>query len=267
MEDTLRSFGSWVVKDRGGKGWSASTAARRLSGAKEAVRRILDHSPDLTTAQRWGIEKALADLKPPKVNSKALALDRVISIEEELRLLAGLPDRTRLLVQFLLATGTRISEALGILSTDCHKRSDHYELRVQGKGHKERIVYASKKMIEEIRSTFGTDTYLFNEAGGPLSRIDWTNKIRRATKRLLGRTLSAHSMRHTWATRMIHSGKDLPAVSRYMGHSSVQITADIYTHTTLSWSDVAETAEPQHETPDAAEAKTVQSAVIKALRR
>ena len=160
----------------------------------------------------------------------------MISREEEARLLAGLPDqRTRLLVSFLLATGYRISEALGILATDSHKRSDHFELRVQGKGHKERVVLADKKLIEEIREAFGTDTYLFNEAGGPLSRVDWTNKIRRATHRILGRTLSAHSMRHT-------TGTDLPAVSRYVGHSSVQVTADIYTHTTMSWTDVQKIA-------------------------
>jgi integrase len=238
-EDALREYARFVVKDRGGKGWSASTAARRLSGAKANVRRLLDLSPDLPVAVRAGIERVLAEMKPPKVNSKAVGSDRVLSPDEAARLVAGIEDRqTALLVEFLLATGCRITEAITILATDCRKRTDHYEVRVQGKGRKERIVYVSKDLVMKIREAFGTTAYLFNQTGTPLERTAWTNRIKRATHRILGRTLSAHCMRHTWATRMIKSGKDLPAVSRYMGHGSVKVTGDMYVHSSLGWEDV-----------------------------
>ncbi|MGA2764337.1 MAG: tyrosine-type recombinase/integrase [Spirochaetia bacterium] len=45
-------------------------------------------------------------------------------------------------------------------------------------------------------------------------------------------------MRHAFATRMIAEGKSLPAVSRYLGHSSVAITGDLYVHDSLGWEDL-----------------------------
>ena len=134
----------------------------------------------------------------------------------------ALSPRDRALVSFLLATGARISEALGIKEDDISPLAGHYAIQLLGKGNKKRTVYYEKKVS-------------FADLG---SRMAITNRIRRASKRALGRSLSAHCMRHTFATRMIAAGKSLTAVSRYLGHSSVAITGDLYVHDDLTWDDL-----------------------------
>lgn len=55
---------------------------------------------------------------------------------------------------------------------------------------------------------------------------------------MAARSLGGVIMRHAFATRMIAEGKSLPAVSRYLGHSSVAITGDLYVHDSLGWEDL-----------------------------
>jgi len=152
--------------------------------------------------------------------SKGVGIAKVLTPSEERRLLRVLAPRDRELVRFLLSTGARISEALGV--RDIQPMDDHYAIRLLGKGNKVRTVYY-KRPVD------------FTDRG---SRTAITNRIRRASRRVLGRTLSAHCMRHTFATRMIAKGMSLPAVSRYLGHSSVAISGDLYVHDDLKWRDV-----------------------------
>ena len=154
--------------------------------------------------------------------NKGVGTAKVLSVSEEKRLLRVLSRRDRDLVRFLLETGARISEALGIRAEDIAPVGDHYAIRLLGKGSKVRTVYYDRVV----------------DFTGHGSRTAITNRIRRASKRAIGRTLSAHAMRHTFATRMIAAGKSLTAVSRYLGHSSVAITGDLYVHDDLEWGDV-----------------------------
>ena len=154
--------------------------------------------------------------------SKGVNQDKVLTAADERRLLRALCPRDRELVRFLLATGARISEALGVRADDISPMGGHFAIRLLGKGRKLRTVYYDRPVD-------------FTDRG---SRTAITNRIRRASRRAIGRTLSAHCMRHTFATRMIASGKSLTAVSRYLGHSSVAITGDLYVHDDLAWGDV-----------------------------
>jgi integrase/recombinase XerD len=58
-------------------------------------------------------------------------------------------------------------------------------------------------------------------------------EIIKAGKRILGRRISAHSMRHSFATLAIRDGASIKAVSKYLGHSSTAITMDMYVHESL----------------------------------
>jgi integrase/recombinase XerD len=181
------------------------------------------------------LEDVMAD-KPFRQASKGVGIAKVLTIAEERKLLRCLSKRDRELVRFLLATGARISEALGVKADDISqmgfdrklKKSTpytpirYYAIRLYGKGRKIRTVYYDRPID-------------FSDRG---SRMAITNRIRRAARRAIGRTLSAHCMRHTFATRMIADGKSLTAVSRYLGHSSVAITGDLYVHDDLGWEDV-----------------------------
>lgn len=67
-----------------------------------------------------------------------------------------------------------------------------------------------------------------------------SDQIAKAGLLILGRHISAHTLRHSWATRKLKEGKSLKAVSRYLGHSSTAITADLYIHDDLTWNDLKE---------------------------
>jgi integrase/recombinase XerD len=161
-------------------------------------------------------------MKPLRQASKGIGIAKVLTKAEERKLLHVLGRRDRELVRFLLSTGARISEALGIAASDIALLDGHYAIRLVGKGRKIRTVYYDRPVDFSDRGT----------------RVAITNRIRRASRRIIGRTISAHCMRHTFATRKLKEGKSLPAVSRYLGHSSVAITGDLYVHDDLAWEDV-----------------------------
>ena len=89
-------------------------------------------------------------------------------------------------------------------------------------------------MLEAIRSTFHGETYLFQTQGGKPYRTTYVSyEITKAGRRILGRKISAHSMRHSFATLTIRDGASIKAVSKYLGHSSTAITMDMYVHESL----------------------------------
>ena len=163
---------------------------------------LTGYAQGLTVKQNY---TNVTEMRKIRAANPGIGMEKILTPAAERRLLRALGPRDRELVRFLLATGTRISEALGIREGDIQRMGDHYSIRVIGKGSKRRTVYYDR-MAD------------FTAIG---SRIAITNRIRRASLQVLGRTLSAHCMRHTFATRKIAEGKSLPAVSRYLGHSSV----------------------------------------------
>ena len=159
-------------------------------------------------------------MRPVRRANPGVGMEKILTAAEERKLLRALHPTDRELLRFLLATGARISEALGVKESDITPLAGHYAIRLLGKGNKVRTVYYDRVVAFHGR------------------REAITNRIRRASRRVLGRSLSAHCMRHTFATRMIAAGKSLTAVSRYLGHSSVAITGDLYVHDDLSWADL-----------------------------
>lgn len=123
----------------------------------------------------------------------------------------------------------------------CGARLDHCEVdrdtvhvRVTGKGNKDRRVDIEKALFEGIRTTFGGDTFLFQTRGGkPLLPSYMSYEITKAARRVLGRRISAHSLRHSFATLTIRNGASVKAVSEYLGHSNAGLTLSMYVHESL----------------------------------
>jgi integrase/recombinase XerD len=108
-------------------------------------------------------------------------------------------------------------------------------MRVIGKGNKERKVDIEKTLFDEIRATFPGKTWLFQTRSGKPYRTNYVSyEIIKAGRRILGRRISAHSMRHSFATLTIREGASIKAVSEYLGHSSTAITMDMYVHESLA---------------------------------
>ncbi len=186
----------------------------------EAQLRELDHDPAT---------------KAPEIQAAPVSVDKVLSRSDLDALVTGTTPRTRLFLWFLYNTACRIAEATGARLENCKTLdSGKVEIRITGKGDKERRVEIERGLFDDIREQFKGTVYLFETSNGKPFRNGYVSgEIAKAGKRILGRHISAHCLRHSWATVAIQDGEDLTAVSKYMGHSSISITAAMYVHTAL----------------------------------
>ena len=184
-------------------------------------------------AKQLQLDEFLNDVKLKKVNSIAVDEDRVLTWDEVQRLVRDTPSpKVRLIIAFLAMTGARISEALNIELGDM-KKNGTYKIRLRGKGNKERTVHATADLVDKVKARFKGKRWLFEHSGRQYNRISITQMIKTASLKVLGREISAHVLRHSWATKQLEDGNSLKAVSTYLGHSTTAITADIYQHDTM----------------------------------
>ncbi|HUZ18164.1 MAG TPA: tyrosine-type recombinase/integrase, partial [Spirochaetia bacterium] len=80
-------------------------------------------------------------------------------------------------------------------------------------------------------------TFLFEHDGRPFSRISVTNRIKHESLRAIGREVTAHQLRHTWAMIQIQRGKDVSTLAGALGHSDPGLTARMYFEKTLEPSE------------------------------
>jgi integrase/recombinase XerD len=168
-------------------------------------------------------------------NERVIRPESVLSEEEIERLIKAADLKTSLIIRFLSKTGCRISEALNITMGDVKENDDAVEISVVGKGQKGRTVFISKSDFSEILQTFKGKKYLFETIhGNRYDKVNVTKKIGKLSESTLRKHISAHTLRHSFATNMIRKTRKIQATSEYLGHSSTAITLDMYTHETLS---------------------------------
>jgi integrase len=217
------------------EGLSASSINRKLSGVKTVLRRAADsQGPEV----RRGIEAAVSTVKGIRQARGAIRSEKMLTSAEVETLLAALSPRDGYVVRFLYATGCRISEALGVRLSDCHVNGG-VTIEVTGKGGKARKVRLARDLFVEIRRTFSGATWLFESSkGNALGRSYVSEQIEKASKRALGRMVSAHALRHSFATATIAKTGKVQAVSEYLGHADPATTLRYYTHESLTDSDL-----------------------------
>ncbi len=166
---------------------------------------------------------------------------RVILQAPDLSTPSGLRDRAML--EVLYATGIRVAELVALRVPDLQWEG---ELRVTGKGRRERVVLVADAAVEALRRylqfgrprlspTRGTEAVFVNARGGPLTdrgvRLILDRAIRQAA---LARRVSPHVLRHTFATHLLDGGADLRTVQELLGHVNLA-TTQIYTHVSRDW--------------------------------
>ena len=185
-------------------------------------------------------------IETPKYDRK---LPDVLEINEVLALLEtpnlakinGYRDRTML--ELLYATGMRVSELIQIESEDVNLIMGF--VKVFGKGNKERIVPLGDTVIEYLKTYIETirpqllkktvtNTLFLNMHGKPLSRqAIWKMIKQNAIKANITKSLTPHTLRHSFATHLLENGADLRAVQEMLGHSDIS-TTQLYTHVSKS---------------------------------
>lgn len=230
------------VEDLKTRSLAAATINKRLQAAKSRLR-IVFHSSDQShdVLAEFDLNRALKQIRGVKLNTRAVDASKTLSREEVRILLHSreISDKTKLIIEFLLITGARVSEATGIRLRNIRTERGFSLIRLIGKGSKERTLKVRKELVDRIQKCFAGEIYLFeSRPGEPYTGDHVSARIRDAGRQLLGRTISAHTMRHTFATAMIRKTRKVKGVSTYLGHSSTAITQDMYVHEELDLEDL-----------------------------
>ena len=236
LVEALKEYAAWLDQEHDGKRYSPATINRKIAAAKSRIRYAFKHSSSAESLRkRYQLEDVLKEVKPKRLDRAAVPAEKVLSVEEVKKLVQETKDNTiKLMVMFLVGTGVRVSEMLAIRLSDLRPADvDFVEVRVVGKGRKERIVHAKTSFVDRVRTYFHGTTYLFEHSGKPFSRISVTNRIKYESLRTIGREVTAHQLRHTWAMIQIRRGKDVRAVAVALGHADPGLTARMYSEKTL----------------------------------
>lgn len=148
---------------------------------------------------------------------------------------ANASPRALMLVKMLSVTGTRLSEILEARIANCEVLGDVVSVRIIGKGKKERRVFLSLAIYTECLNLFKGKTFLLETASGKSIHPSAGRRMVYSVARSAGvKNVFPHRFRHHWASSQLRAGRTLKAVSKYLGHSNVSVTATFYDHTELT---------------------------------
>src|SRR5699024_8898618 len=218
------------------EGKSAATIARFTSSIRSfhqyLIReQVMTHDPTL-------------QIEPPM---QARTLLSVLNMEDVDLLLSysgkkPLESRNQAMLEIMYATGLRVTEMISMQLNDLHLQMGF--VRCVGKGSKERIIpigdYAKnaiERYLQEARPVLTkknpNETVVFvNNHGKSLSRQGFWKILKGiALEVRLTKTITPHTLRHSFATHLLENGADLRAVQEMLGHADIS-TTQIYTHVT-----------------------------------
>lgn len=177
-----------------------------------------EHLPEYLTPQEVDQLKASIDLSKPEGH------------------------RNRAIIEVLFSCGLRVSELVSLQWSQVY--AEERFLRIMGKGSKERLVPISDLALKEVENYLpwrnslkikaGEEDYVFlNRRGGHLTRTMILIMLKeQALEAGIQKTISPHTLRHSFATALLEGGADLRVIQALLGHESIG-TTEIYTHLSM----------------------------------
>lgn len=229
-KDDIRSYLKYLDKLK----YKNSSISRHLSSLRTFYSFLVNEG-----VIESNIFKSISSPKKKKQLPNFLQYDEVEKMLSVCDLKEPLHIRNRLIIETLYDTGIRVSELVNIKLNDLNIATK--EIRVLGKGSKERIVYFGDYEIDilnlylnqarpKLLKNKSNDYLLLNHLGDRLTdrgvRLIIDDVIKKAS---LKHKVSPHTLRHTFATHLLNEGADLKSVQELLGHSSLS-TTQIYTH-------------------------------------
>lgn len=228
--DNLQAFVFDTFKDIS----SVGTQARLIAGIHSFYRFLLYH--------RYIEQDPSELLETPK---KEMHLPDVLSTEEIDRMIAQIDmsknesHRNRAIIEMLYGSGLRVSELVNLRLSDMYLNEGY--MRITGKGNKQRLVPVSPVAIEwfsywtQDRNNLNIkpeaiDIAFLNRYGRQLTRAMIFTIIKTLAREAgIQKTISPHTLRHSFATHLLQNGADLRIIQQLLGHESIS-TTEIYTH-------------------------------------
>lgn len=219
-------------------GIGTTTHCRILSGIRTLYKfLVLDGYMDKDPAE------LLESPRPGDRLPQVLTTEEVDRLEAAIDLSKWEGQRNKAIIEVLFSCGLRVSELVTLHLSDLYLEEGF--IRVLGKGNKERLVPISECATEQLRLWFkdreimkikpGQEDFVFlNRRGSHLTRT----MILIIIKQLgfmagIKKTISPHTLRHSFATALLEGGADLRAIQAMLGHESIG-TTEIYTHIDVS---------------------------------
>ena len=215
-------------------GVGARTQARILSGVRTFFR-FLVSDRQITDDPSELLESPAIGKHLPEV----LSTEEIDLMENAIDLSKWEGQRNKAIIETLFSCGLRVSELVTLRFSDIFANERY--LRIIGKGSKERLVPISEQALHEIQLWLydrnlmhikpGEEEYVFlNRRGAHLTRTMILIMIKRtAAAAGITKTVSPHTLRHSFATALLKGGADLRAIQEMLGHEDIG-TTQIYTH-------------------------------------
>ena len=168
-----------------------------------------------------------------------LTPQEVDQLEDSIDLSVPEGHRNRAIIEVLFSCGLRVSELVMLKWSQLYEKEKY--LRILGKGSKERLVPISERALHEIENYLpwrnelkikpGEEDYVFlNRRGAHLTRTMILIMLKRQAEMAgITKTISPHTLRHSFATALLEGGADLRVIQALLGHESIG-TTEIYTH-------------------------------------
>ena len=178
--------------------------------------------------------------KKPQHLPDVLSVAEVDAIESEIDLSLPEGQRNKAIIEVLFSCGLRVSELCTLKLSDLYL--DEGFIRVNGKGSKQRLVPISDKAVKELRLYFidrnaidikpgYEDFVLISKRKKNISRIMVFHFLKELVEKAgIHKTVSPHTLRHSFATSLLEGGANLRAIQAMLGHESIG-TTEIYLHT------------------------------------
>ena len=208
--------------------------ARILSGVRQFYRfLVIDGYLEVDPTE------LLESPKQPDHLPEVLSTAEVDLLEQAIDLSKWEGHRNRAIIEVLFSCGLRVSELTNLKLSNLYIEEQY--IRVMGKGSKERLVPISPGALDELNYWFadrnvmkikpGEEDYVFlNRRGHHLTRTMILIMIKRyAVEAGIKKTISPHTLRHSFATSLLEGGADLRAIQAMLGHESIG-TTEIYMH-------------------------------------
>jgi integrase/recombinase XerD len=216
-------------------GMSPRSQARLISGLKSFFKYLLLED-EISTDPSELIESPRTGRKLPDF----LTIKEVEDMIGQIDLSKPEGERNKAILEVMYGCGLRVSELITLKISDIFPKEGY--LRILGKGNKERLVPVGSRALKQLNIYLGSvrlhtepgkadkDIVFLSKQGKRLSRQMVFYIIKGlAAKAGIKKTISPHTLRHSFATHLVEGGADLRAVQEMLGHVSIT-TTEIYTH-------------------------------------
>jgi integrase/recombinase XerD len=210
---------------------SSASQARRLSGIKSLYNYLL-----ITERVEQLPTESVDAPKAERLLPDVLSVEEIDALLRTFDITTAKGCRDSAIVEVLYSTGLRVTELVTLRMNDLFFGEGY--VRVIGKGDKQRLVPISSAARDKIQLYMefrkpekpSEPTLFLNNRGKPLTRVMVFTIIRQAAERAgITKSISPHTLRHSYATHLLEGGANIRQVQELLGHESI-VTTEIYTH-------------------------------------